>query len=119
MMRKYFEFVVKPRAHSFIIRDFESLYIARRYYSQNRSPLIWFQLVDSSGRPYKGTSADKVKLDSSADIADFKKAVKAKYDQPGFLKDISSGVLLVYRDKDAFDKRNASVKVSHALLDDR
>ncbi len=74
------------------------------------SPLVWFLLLDSnSGLPYKGTTADKVSVASCADVADFRDAVKAKYDQPNYLKDIPSGALIVYKNKAAFDKRNAAV----------
>ena len=71
------------------------------------SPLVWFRLLDSTtGQSYKGTTADKVAVSSTADVADFRDAVKAKYDKPNYLKDIPSGALLVYKNKDAFDKRN-------------
>ncbi len=74
------------------------------------SPLVWFLLLDSAtGQPYKGSTADKVSVSSSADVADFRDAVKAKYDQPTYLKDIPSGALLVYKNKTAFGKRNAAV----------
>jgi hypothetical protein len=77
--------------------------------SSSPSPLIWFLLVDSiTGQPYKGTSADKVSIAFTADVADFRDAVQLKYDKPNYLKDIPSGVLLVYKNKAAFDKRNAA-----------
>lgn len=42
-------------------------------------PLVWFQLLDSAtGEPYKGTAADKVSVSLSADVADFRDAVKEK-----------------------------------------
>ena len=75
------------------------------------SRLVWFLLVDAAdGKPYKGTSADKVSVAAPADVADFRDAVKTKYDQPGYLKEIPSGALLVYKNKFAFDKRNATEK---------
>jgi len=59
------------------------------------SPLIWFQLFDfATGEPYKGTSADKVSVSSSVDIADFRDAVKAKYSD-SHLRGIASSDLLV------------------------
>jgi len=74
------------------------------------SPLVWFLLLDSAtGEPYKGTSATKVSVDASADVADFRKAVKTEYDQPNYLKDIPASSLLVYKNKTVFDKRNAAV----------
>ena len=78
--------------------------------SMSSSPLVWFLLLESAtGGPYKGTSADKVSVSSSADVADFRDAVQLKYDKPNYLKDIPPGVLLVYKNKTAFDKRNAAV----------
>ena len=68
------------------------------------SPLVWFLLLESTtGRPYKGTSADKV----SAAVTDFRDAVQLKYDKPNYyLRDIPSNTLLVYKKKTTFDKRN-------------
>ena len=75
------------------------------------SPLVWFQLLDSAtGLPYKGTTVSSV-LRSSLVVPvvdQFRKAVQAEYDQPGYLKDIPSSALLVYKNKAAFDKRNAA-----------
>jgi hypothetical protein len=74
------------------------------------SPLVWFLLLDfATGKPYKGTTADKVSVSSLADVADFRDAVQLKYDKPNYLKDIPSSALLVYKNKLAFDKRNAAV----------
>jgi hypothetical protein len=57
---------------------------------------IWFHLYDSAnGLPYKGTTADKVSVPVGSDITDFRDAVKVKYDQPGYLKDIPSGKLII------------------------
>jgi hypothetical protein len=70
---------------------------------QSESLLIWFKLIDSTTeKPFKETRADKVSVSSSADVVDFRKAVKAEYDQPGYLKDIPSGALLVYKNMAAF-----------------
>ena len=76
------------------------------------SPLIWFVLVDSAtGEPYKGTSASSVIRNSLvvSVIDQFRDAVQLKYDKPNYLNDIPSGALLVYKNKAAFDKRNAAV----------
>ena len=74
-------------------------------------PLIWFHLYDSAnGLPYMGTTADYVSIPSSSDIAQLRKAVKAEYDQPAYLKDIPSGKLLVFQNKQTFDKRVAAVE---------
>ncbi|KAJ3214469.1 hypothetical protein HDU67_001654 [Dinochytrium kinnereticum] len=71
-------------------------------------PVVWFLLVDSaSGLPYKGTTADKVSVASSADVADFRKAIKAK--NSNMLSSVDADELLVYKNKSSFDKRNAAV----------
>ena len=59
---------------------------------------IWFRLVDQEGHSFRGTSADKIRLSFCPDVADFRQAVKAQYDQPLFLKDIPPGALKVYSD---------------------
>jgi len=74
--------------------------------------LVWFVLLDSAtGEPYKGTSASSILLSSLAVavVDQFRKAVKAEYDNPNYLKDIPSGALLVYKNKAEFDKRNIEV----------
>ena len=71
-------------------------------------PLVWFLLLDSAtGQLYKGTTAEKVSGASSADVADFRKA--ALQDNAAILTGITSSQLLVYKNKTAFDKRNAVV----------
>ena len=72
-------------------------------------PLVWFQLLGSDGLPYKGTSADCVSPAPGSVVAQFRDAVQLKYDKPNYLKDIPAGALLVYKNKAAFDKRNAAV----------
>ena len=75
------------------------------------SPLVWFLLLDSAtGLPYKDTSVSSV-LRSSLVVPvvdQFRDAVKAKYDQPNYLKDIPAAATLVYKNKSAFDKRDAA-----------
>jgi hypothetical protein len=74
--------------------------------------LVWFQLLDSAtGLPYKDSSVSSV-LRSSLVVPvvdQFRDAVQLKYDKPNYLKDVPSGALLVYKNKAAFDKRNAAV----------
>jgi hypothetical protein len=68
---------------------------------------IWFTLLDyTTGEPFKGTGASKLSVAPSADVVDFQDAVYLKWDKPGFLKDIPSGALLVYKNKSSFNKRN-------------
>jgi hypothetical protein len=82
------------------------------------SSLIWFQLYDSStGEPYKRTSASKIYVSSSADVDDFRDAVKAKYEQPTYLKDIPAGSLFVYKNKSAFVGGNEESLKPSCLLD--
>ena len=84
---------------------------------------LWYHLYDSStGLPYKGTSATFVWRSSLKVpmIAEFCDAVKMKYDQPGYLKDIPPGVLKVFKNKDSFDKRNLEEeKVNHGMILDK
>jgi hypothetical protein len=42
-------------------------------------------------------------------VSDFRDAGTHKYDKPTYLKDIPYSTLLVYKNKAAFDKRNATV----------
>jgi hypothetical protein len=72
----------------------------------NGNRRVWVTLVDSSGAAFKDSSAFKVSLPSSADVDDLRDAVHAKYNMPGYLKDIPSGVLKVYRDAAHFHARN-------------
>jgi len=82
----------------------------QQHFMSSPSSFVWFKLYDSAtGEPYKGTTADKVAVSSSADVADFRDAVQLKYDKPNYLKDIPSSALLVYKNKAAFDKRNPAV----------
>ncbi len=69
------------------------------------SPLVWYLLLDSTtGLPYKGTTVSSVLRSSLVvPVVDlFRKAVQAEYDKPNYLKDIPSGVLVVYKNKSAF-----------------
>ena len=64
-------------------------------------PLVWFQLYHSAtGEPYKKTTADKVAVFSSADVADFREAVKTKHSNK--LSSFDAADLLVYQNKAAF-----------------
>jgi hypothetical protein len=72
--------------------------------------LVWFLLLDSdTGKPHKDTSVSSVLLSSLVvPVVDhFRKAVKAEYSNK--LSSVDSGTLLVYKNKAAFDKRNAAV----------
>ena len=80
------------------------------------APNIWFLLLDTAtGHSFKGTSADAVALPTGSLILHFRDAVRAKYDLPNYLKGISSSALLVYKNKGAFDKRNAESRKTRPL----
>ena len=71
------------------------------------SPLVWFQRLDSAtGLPYKKTSASIASVSFSADVDDFRKAVYLE--NSPILTGITSSQLTVYKNKAAFDKRNAA-----------
>jgi hypothetical protein len=77
------------------------------------APLIWFLLVDSSGQPYKGTTADYVSLAPGSVIAQFRDAVKKKDKDDGdaaVLTPFKSSQLTVYKNKLAFGNRNAPLE---------
>jgi hypothetical protein len=81
----------------------------KRKLSSKEESKIWFHLYDSAnGLPYKGTTADYVSIPSSADIAQFRKAVKA--DCSNTLSSIDANKLLVFQNKHSFDKRDAAVE---------
>ena len=71
---------------------------------------IWFHLYDyGTGKPYKGTTATSVSIPPSAVIDQFRDAVKVKYSD-SHLKGISPSDLLVFKNKQSFDKRVAAVE---------
>jgi hypothetical protein len=75
------------------------------------NPLIWFHLYDyGTGMPYKGTRATSVLRSSLVVpiIDQFCDAVKVKYSD-SHLKGISASDLLIFKNKDSFDKRDADV----------
>jgi hypothetical protein len=49
-----------------------------------------------------------VSVPSNADVDDFRDAVQDKWDKPGYLDVIPAGVLIVYKNKAAFDNRKAA-----------
>ena len=70
---------------------------------------IWFHLYDyGTGKPYKGTTAEKVSLPPGSDITDFRKAVKVKCSNT--LSSIDANKLLVFQNKQSFDKRDSTVE---------
>ena len=71
----------------------------------SNSSLVWFLIIGADGVPYKGVSVDKVSVHPTSDVVDFRDAVKAK--QSNKLSSVDSADLIVYKNKDAFGKRNA------------
>ena len=75
-------------------------------YGKQKETKFWFQLLDSvSGRPYKGTRATRVAISSDTDVDAFCDAVKSEFQNN--LSSIDAAELIVYKNKEAFDKRNA------------
>jgi hypothetical protein len=78
---------------------------------------VWFLLVDAAdGKPYKGIGAAKVSVVSSADVADFGNAVKAS--RSNKLSSVDAPNLLIYKNKESFDKRDTNEGKVEALQDD-
>ena len=74
--------------------------------SREKKSAFWLQLLDSvTGLPYNGTTATSVYLSSKATVDSFRKAVHLE--NSSILTGITSSQLLVYENKEAFDKRNA------------
>jgi len=68
--------------------------------------LIWFLLVDSAGQPYKSATVSAVSLPADSVVDQFRDAVKAKYDQASYLKDLPSSALQVYCKNQFYDAKN-------------
>jgi hypothetical protein len=70
------------------------------------SVLVWFQLVDSTGSPFKGAlKTSVIRASLAAPVLDlFRKAVKAEY-ADSHLKGVAPSDLIVYENKAAFDQR--------------
>jgi hypothetical protein len=66
--------------------------------------LVWFQLVDQNGEPYKATCSS-VSMSPESVVHHFRDAVKAK--NSVILPGIVSTQLLVYSNREAFDQGNA------------
>jgi hypothetical protein len=78
--------------------------------------LIWFLLVDSEeGDSFKGTTASSVILPCTSVIDQFRDAVKTKYDQPNYLKDVPSGALHVFANRPAFEMRDDRLQRTEPL----
>jgi hypothetical protein len=82
--------------------------------------LIWFRLFDSkTGKQFEGTSATSI-LQSSLvvpTVDQFRKAVKAEYDQPNYLQNVPSSTLSVYRNEESFKRRRLAYMGNEEPLD--
>mmetsp|Transcript_14414 Transcript_14414/g.27096 ORF Transcript_14414/g.27096 Transcript_14414/m.27096 type:complete len:456 (-) Transcript_14414:411-1778(-) len=74
--------------------------------ASSRPPaLTWFVLVDSdTGEAYRGASASAVSLSCGSVVAQFRDAVKVKHSNK--LASIDAADLLVYKNRESFDRRN-------------
>ena len=64
----------------------------------------WFKLVNPDGNTYQNTSTDRVVMSGSPDVIDFRRAVRTEF--PNTLALIDAGQLRVYKNQDAFNRRN-------------
>jgi hypothetical protein len=68
---------------------------------------VWYFLVDKTGQLVEETSADTVDLPSSCSVRRFRDTVKDKCDrQGGDLKEILASKLVVYANKEAFERKD-------------
>ena len=82
-------------------------------------PLTWFMLLDSTtGEPFKGTTVSSV-LRSSLVVPvvdQFREAAYRKHTNK--LSSLDAADLSVYKNKEAFDKRNADIGKEEPLEED-
>mmetsp|Transcript_1743 Transcript_1743/g.2661 ORF Transcript_1743/g.2661 Transcript_1743/m.2661 type:complete len:233 (-) Transcript_1743:4883-5581(-) len=71
-------------------------------------PLIWFQLVDSDGQPYKESSVSSVSLNPSAVFDELRQAVIDA--NPDLLSGLDASQLKIYKNKTAFDGKEEALK---------
>eukprot|EP00128_Syssomonas_multiformis_P017226 Colp12_sorted_trinity150504_noHs@72 len=77
----------------------------------------WFQLNDPFGQPYKGVTADFVKLPPGSDIAQLRDAVKVKNGNK--LSSVDAVDLQIYPSKAAFERRDKEEPLQpYQLVDD-
>jgi hypothetical protein len=65
---------------------------------------IWYQITESCSQSFKNTCASKISVSPSADVFDFVEAVKTKNNELSLIKSVD---LLVYKNKETFERRNA------------
>ena len=70
--------------------------------------IVWYSLMESaSGQPFMGMSTEKINIEPSADVTDFRKCVHSEKHK--MLNGIDSSQLLVYKDMQSFEKRMSEV----------
>ena len=69
--------------------------------------IVWFQLVESNGAPFKGTTATSVSLSDDANIDALRRALKAECNTPDLLGNIGAPRLKVYANVAAFNNGGA------------
>jgi hypothetical protein len=74
---------------------------------------VWFQLVEQTGEPYKGSTCGCVSMSPESVVHLFRKAVYAE--NSAILPGIVSTQLLVYRNREAFDQGNSPLRASAPL----
>jgi 5-formyltetrahydrofolate cyclo-ligase len=75
--------------------------------------VVWFQLVDQNGEPYKGTACGFVSMSPESVVHHFRDAVMAK--NSVILPGIVSTQLLVYSNRKAFYQGNVPLRSSAPL----
>jgi hypothetical protein len=73
---------------------------------------IWYQLVESDGQPFKGMRADKISMEPTSMVIEFREAVKIKYNQPGYLNRIVDSMLCIYKNREFFEGNEKPLSVS-------
>ena len=69
-------------------------------------PLIWFQLVDSDGQPYKGSSVSSVSLPPASVINGFRQVVINANPESS----LDASQLKIYKNKTAFDGKEEALE---------
>lgn len=68
---------------------------------------VCYVLLNSNGDPFKKSKPCLLSLSSESCIGDFKKAVKADWNEPGYLHDTPHGMLEVFADYVSFESKTS------------
>lgn len=77
----------------------QTLLYHRKMSHDQHPPLIWLQLFDSDGQPYKGSSASSLSLNPWAVVDERRQAVVTK--NPNMLSSVDAAQLKVFKNKTA------------------